>query len=456
MILMALVAAVCATGCKEDEVLLPTKLSGALADGAVVEDLTVYLSASVSSPDISYDYYIGKTEDALESSGSWVKLEPYTQYFWYAQAAGPSGHYDKTEVRTFYCVPPISVTTDNGDGEYAAVIKWNNGDKFKSVTVSAKANHDGYELEPQTITNGVDSCVFGLKRDSSDPTKNNAFAQYWDDEHGIYAEPVVYDFTVEATTQVGDKTFTLKNNAKECILDKQFVVRDHEYNVYRVVKIGNQTWLADDLRAKSYIDEKGDVVELKEGEDYVYSTLESGSIGVLYDVNRLYWLFDNTSRPDLRGRALPVGYGIPTDEDFLTLEKYYGLAERPKKERYTDRLSGLLWFVVDPVTNPEYNEYYEDEVDVLSQMAGSHDWGFKTAKSTFNAKPYGVYGTRGYSAKGEGVCYYSHYEQDVSLDNKTTIGFMRILNKSHKGMCRQGLGGAWYGDFVSVRGIKVQ
>ncbi|MCR5696891.1 MAG: fibrobacter succinogenes major paralogous domain-containing protein [Marinilabiliaceae bacterium] len=444
-----------ASGCKEAEdepsqiPTIPTEFS--IKDGAEITDLKVTLSASGSTVEdnglnVSYVYYIGKSADALEKTSAEVTLEPYIQYFWCAQAKTEAGEGEKTDVRTFYCVPGFDVTTDNGDGIYAAIIKWNKADKFQSVTVSATANHDGYELEPQTITDGADSCYFVRKRDASDPTKDNAFVQWWDDEHGIYAEPVVYDFTVEAKVQVGDKTFTLTNSAKECILDKQYVVRDHEFNVYRVVKIGGQTWLADDLRLTSYIDEKGDTIKWKLGEDYLISTLKSGATGFLYP---LYYYGIN---------HFIKGYRLPSDDDFSTLEEMYGLA-RPTAKLEERTVNSLANFMIIENTQSQFYQPEGKNEEIVQKLASPYDWENMnvTTNNPFNAKPFGVgenYGngrpmivyskTQGYAA-----CYLT--STDLMSSGGTRI-FARILVNTY-GIHRNGFYVSC-GELMNIRLIK--
>jgi uncharacterized protein (TIGR02145 family) len=477
---LALCTVLSFSGCKEEPSQIPTvPTTLSLEDGAVVEELNVELSASGSTVEdngfnVSYVYYIGKSEDALEKTKSEVELEPYTQYFWCAQAKTEAGEGEKTEVRTFYCVPPFSVATDNGDGMYAAVIKWDNGDKFKSVTVSATANHDGYELEPQTITDGADSCYFVRKRDASDPTKDNAFVQWWDDEHGVYAEPVVYDFTVEATAQVGDMAFTLKGNTKECILDKQHVVRDHEFNVYRVVTHGNQTWLADDLRSTSFINENGEVVKLEEGIDYIYSTLKSGATGVLYRLS--YWgdfvgnAFDRSVEYGTlydvwqsleKIQFAPKGYDLPTDDDFLAIERSYGIADVPMEARRSLQ-PGIVNCIVNTLgvdnsyTWEQAQKTFEgDDSGIMLFMANPYDWENVTeipGQGWFNAKPFGVcqFLEDLETTQGKGVCYQTktNYKSDGEQ-----YWVVRVFSNKRKGVSRAGCWSVNCG-FISFRCIK--
>lgn len=451
---LAFAVMLAASGCKEDEEpsqipTVPTTFS--IEDGAEITDTTITLKVSGSTVEdevlkVSYVYYIGTKADELEETPAEVTLEPYTQYFWCAQAKTEVGEGEKTEVRTFYCVPGFDVTTDNGYGEYAAVIKWNRADRFQSVTISATANHDGYELEPQTITGGVDSCSFGLRRNVSDPTKDNAFVQYWDDEHGIYAEPVVYDFKVDAKVQVGDKKITITNNAKECILDKKHVVRDREFNVYRVARIGNQTWLADDFRVTKYYD--GSPIE------YVISTLPSGATGLQYRSNTLAWT------DELLAKVTPKGYHISTNEDWLQLEAFYGL---------TSNEIPNMW-VGFPIYEDTTGLYYSEKEHIAKVLFGieqrvgySLESAFDWAKTNdtnqtgesfmFNAKPFGYIDSQGNRMCNEYAAVYG----TLSYGEEGLI--CRIIWAYSSGILRPQANGYFDGGvnhypFVSVRLVK--
>lgn len=380
------------SGCKETEdepsqiPTVPTTFS--LEDGAEIKGLSVTLNAKGSTVedrklDVSYVYYIGKSADDLEETTAEVTLEPYTQYFWRAQAKTEAGEGELSEIHTFYCVPDLELSSDNGSGEWAAIIRWNNADKFKSVTITATPDHEGYTLENQTIEGGVDSCYFK----TTEP-KNDAYTHWWDDEHGVYYEPVIYTFDVEAKAQVGNKTFTFTSSIKEILLDNEFEVRDHEFNVYRVVQIGNQKWFADDFRAKTTID--GSTL------DYVTSELESGSIGILY--------FTKKSHLELIANVAPKGYHISTNEDWVKLEAYYGVDKEVEYFDYMYNMGDMFTlahdtseiFLTDDARDliPQFFSGVEQNIGKL--LASGYDWkqtnetNHPDTKQPFNAKPFGA------------------------------------------------------------------
>lgn len=479
----AVVAALCFTGCKEEEPsqipTVPTTFS--LEDGAVVQDLTLTLSCGGSTVEddgckIKYEFFIGKSENSLELTNNKVTLEPYTQYFWCTRAASRytdgSGEYgEMSAVRTFYCVPPIELTSDNGDGEWAAVIRWEKNDKIKNVTISATPDHAGYSLESQTVDGCQDSCCF-----KTTTPQNNAYTHPFDDKNGVYYEPVIYTFNVEAKVQVGDKLCTALGSINEILLNKQLHVRDHEFNVYRVVKNGDQTWLADDLRATSYIDENCEVVKLEEGKDFVYSTLKSGATGVLYRVNSVAWTDDSNrdgngySTCKLRElwesldkiQFAPKGYDLPTDEDFFVIERKYDLPDVTIQQRHKQSyIYDPIYFIEDSV-DADYgsrwssaNRLFEaDDKGIMLFMASPYDWENVTEIPTqgwFNSKPFGM-GSRDTLKKtqGKGVVYLT---KPSYKDDWITCFVIRVFSNKHKGIARI-VSYDQSADFISLRCIR--
>ena len=398
---LAFAVMLAASGCKETEdeptpnpiPTVPTTFG--LENGAEITDTTITLNASGSTVEdenlkVSYVYYIGTKADDLEETPAEVTLEPYTQYFWCAQAETEAGESEMTEIRTFYCVPNLlTLTSDNGDGEWAAIIRWNNADKFKSVTISATPDHEGYTLESQTIEGGVDSCYFKTTK-----LEDDAYTHAWDDAKGVYYEPVIYTFNVEAKAQVGDKTFTFTSSIKEILLDKQSCVRDHEFNVYRVQRIGTQTWLADDLRVRTKLN--GEKLHCES------IVLKSGATGILYYTGySTEQFFVSTPLNELQD-VLPKGYHISTHEDWLKLESFYGV----EADDYTNiRGCPPEYFRMDTT----YHSYVSDIIEKRRKFVGeeqkigtllqcgcgvwkkTNETNQSGERTAFNAMPFGPY-----------------------------------------------------------------
>ncbi|HXC07239.1 MAG TPA: fibrobacter succinogenes major paralogous domain-containing protein [Bacteroidia bacterium] len=97
---------------------------------------------------------------------------------------------------------------------------------------------------------------------------------------------------------------------------------DRDGNVYKTVKIGNQWWMAEDLKVKTY--QNGDSVLYKptttEWKDtlpgYCYISVSTFVIGYLYNWNAVN---------DPRILA-PAGWHIPTDGEWQTLEMSVGMS----------------------------------------------------------------------------------------------------------------------------------
>lgn len=379
--LLALSAVLCFSGCTDEESQIPTvPTSFGIEDGAEISATSIRLTARGSfvedkNTEISYTFFFGKSPDMLEETTGKVTLEPYTQYFWRAQAKTDVGESEMTDILTFYCVPEMDLLSDNGKDEWAAIIRWGDADMYKSVTISATSNN-GHRIESVTVDGSLGSHSF-----TTTTPERDAYIRDWNDAKGIYYEPIIYTFNVEAKVQVGDKLCTATGSIREIFLDKNTQVRDHEFNVYRLINIGNRTWLADDFRAKTDIH--------KEALDCIEATLNSGAVGVLY--HQKYIPEWTTSR-----RVIPKGFHIASDSDWADLESYYGLKSDKLKKT-------SLPYLVDTVDMTK-----EDIKELLSPFQGveqavgkllksPYDWhnsdefdDYKGDKIIgFNAKPFG-------------------------------------------------------------------
>ena len=104
-------------------------------------------------------------------------------------------------------------------------------------------------------------------------------------------------------------------------------VTDIDGNVYETVQIGNQHWMAENLKVTHYnngseilnITSNGDWGDLSIGAygDYDNSPNISNNYGRLYN-----WFVI----VDERG-VCPEGWHIPSDEEFMTLEMFLGMSE---------------------------------------------------------------------------------------------------------------------------------
>ncbi len=115
-----------------------------------------------------------------------------------------------------------------------------------------------------------------------------------------------------------------KKEEKETVIETG-TVSDIEGNTYKTVKIGDQWWMAENLRTSSYNDGSKLITyqatdadstweQQKEGAMYF---VDSTSNGALYN-----WEAVNSSK-----KLAPKGWHIPSDEEWKILEKTIGVSE---------------------------------------------------------------------------------------------------------------------------------
>ncbi len=119
-------------------------------------------------------------------------------------------------------------------------------------------------------------------------------------------------------------TFTLiKLSASTC----PATVQDIEGNTYDVVRIGEQCWMAENLKTTKYND-NSDIEEITDGliwntytEDaYCWMDNDYETNGVIYGA--LYnWFAVGT------GKLCPEGWHVPSDEEWKELEMYLGMTQ---------------------------------------------------------------------------------------------------------------------------------
>ncbi|MFC2152648.1 fibrobacter succinogenes major paralogous domain-containing protein [Bacteroidota bacterium] len=103
------------------------------------------------------------------------------------------------------------------------------------------------------------------------------------------------------------------------IADSTFTVFDYDGNEYDVVKIGEQWWLAENLKSLHYADGTpiSDVYEYNNDEN------NAETYGRLYSWNAAM----NGSVIEMAQGACPDGWHIPSDDDWKTLEMHLGMTQ---------------------------------------------------------------------------------------------------------------------------------
>ena len=133
---------------------------------------------------------------------------------------------------------------------------------------------------------------------------------------------------------------------------------------YKTIKIGNQTWLAENLRYLPEIgngyyvyDYQGDIVdEAKRTQNYK-------DFGVLYNMS---------AAKD----ACPAGWHIPSDEEWKELERYLGMSENEIKKFQTN--TGIEWVVPFRGSNQGSNLICKDSIQKSGVLKENKtmDYGF--------------------------------------------------------------------------------
>ena len=102
-------------------------------------------------------------------------------------------------------------------------------------------------------------------------------------------------------------------------------VTDVEGNAYKTVKIGNQWWMAENLRVTkfsdgqliSFIDENANDTVWSEATTPSYSAINNGQFGLLYN----YAVVESSLN------IAPEGWHVATDEDWKALEREVGMSQ---------------------------------------------------------------------------------------------------------------------------------
>ncbi len=213
----------------------------------------------------------------------------------------------------------------------------------------------------------------------------------------------------------GDGPPTTPTPVKDTDTTTVGTVTDIDGNEYKTVKIGNQWWMAENLRVTRY--RNGDSIrhvaddnlwkDLTEG---AYAEYDHAGLNII-PYGRLYnWYAVN----DSRGVA-PEGWRVATDEDWKELEAYIGI---PK-----DQLNVYQWRGTD-------------EGDKLKE-AGTLHWVAPNAGATnefgFSARPNGYRDYGGF----RGLAYQAYFWTSTEyVGGTSTYGWARSLFYSYATISR--------------------
>ena len=122
-------------------------------------------------------------------------------------------------------------------------------------------------------------------------------------------------------------TFLISCNSQPTEPENKNIVTDIDGNTYKTIQIGEQLWMAENLRVEHYLNDDiiqkvtdGDKwIQLKEGACASYANEDSS-------VSKYGLLYNFYAVEDPRGLA-PRGWHVPTDEDWKKLEIYVGMSK---------------------------------------------------------------------------------------------------------------------------------
>jgi|GEM_PF-2980762 len=100
------------------------------------------------------------------------------------------------------------------------------------------------------------------------------------------------------------------------------VIRDIDGNLYRTVQIGEQVWMAENLKVTHYRDSTS-ITYVSSDNDWRYLTSEAYC---LYEVGTYGALYNGYAVADSRNIA-PLGWHVPSDAEWKVLEMYLGMSQ---------------------------------------------------------------------------------------------------------------------------------
>lgn len=462
---LALCAAVLSfTGCKEEEPsqipTVPTEFS--IKDGAEITDLKVTLIAFGSRVEdenlnVSYVYYIGKSADALEETTAEVTLEPYTQYFWCAQAKTDVSEGEKTQVRTFYCVPEVKfeLSRSFGENENATTINWTFYKKGKCVDENY-FDHYGidtsyYWFEPKYFSSGVyvghlyekevlsiseskrkqmkisvgissdevqdeftslelagdaDSVLIKPK-DVNNNVHYNVYKSANKQDEVLYVAAYKYNFNVSVDIPVGDKVVKKAATIESILVNNDTYAVDKELNIYRAIPIGDDMWTIDNLRLS------------KSPHQYIFAYNNEGYGGSYY--------FDDPYIKSMN-ECIINGYHVSTGDEWQRLENHFGI-------EYGEDIIGTTYeaqlaFEKESESTYSLSKYFATNVpwEVFSDEIAYEE----NKMNSFNVHCYGIC-----TSLSDAVIFYVYKGKERIISKKyKSIALADFLSTQHQAVIR--------------------
>lgn len=191
-------------------------------------------------------------------------------------------------------------------------------------------NGGGYHISGKLVSNGNSSGSVSLEKISSGAQSPEIKALAKDAKGTLATIDMAYTDgdRIKFTGVSGNyKTIVTDVPASDKTITFNFVAcEDGDYNVYPVVQIGTQIWMAENLKTTSYND--GTAIPNVTGNpswsalttpaycDFQNSSVNSNTYGRLYN-----WYVVSPSNPK---KVCPIGWHVPTDAQWTTLSTYLG------------------------------------------------------------------------------------------------------------------------------------
>ena len=425
----------------DDEFKFPSEQVGLTGDIVLysLDDLSV--ADFYTSNEYGYEIkiYVG-TDPSVDSTFSQrlKSILPYKKYYWYAQVeTNKNNTYsvsEKSEMHTLYYLPAPEIAVHNVEGDWAAVVTWKHNDLFKDATITLTPDKDcEYDKTPITVSATQDSCYISAGSEFS--KKYTVYHQWWDDSKAQYYEPVVYSFTATFSGEADGTPFTVTAAPVNYIfLDRATYAADKQFNVYRMGRIGNRTWLLEDLRG----------TPLYEHYDVVSSPLGFQAV---------YYSGWEAMDENLSKSFIPEGCHLASDADWQDLEYTYGVQNTNYNDYYTDEQSSDVfnrfgWGLPNGIIDLESEisdsiKYVGQSVDIVQMLISKDEW--ISVDSThsnlnglggFNARPYGICSYLGNNIKIGQVAVFLTSTVDVDSGK----GVIRVIWSGNKGIGREYVG----------------
>ncbi len=218
----------------------------------------------------------------------------------------------------------------------------------KSINIQNTAPTASFTVTP---TSGSIETVFILNASASsdnEDSKSDLLVRWDGGNNGTWdTDYRTTKFVSLQYSTVGTKTIKLEvkdtggltnTTTRSFIVTDHNIVTDIDGNTYRTVEIGNQVWMAENLKVEHY--QNGDPIanlseSIADGYDWTNATYGAycnykkdsqyiGTYGYLYN-----WYAVN----DSRGLA-PEGWHVPSDEEWKQLEIYLGMNQSSADGKY--------------------------------------------------------------------------------------------------------------------------